>query len=79
MIRSPGVLKGTVHGRTIELDQESGLPDGQTVSVVLTPSPSGGDRLRRAFGAWAGDAAELDEFLEGIRRDRKQDRPVVGT
>jgi hypothetical protein len=29
------VMKGVVHGRTIELETESGLPDGQAVSVTL--------------------------------------------
>jgi uncharacterized protein (DUF433 family) len=28
-------LKGVVHGRVIELDQDLGLPDGQTVTVTL--------------------------------------------
>lgn len=31
MNETPTVLKGIVHGKTIELDQESGLPDGQEV------------------------------------------------
>ena len=31
--------------------------------------------LRKSFGGWAEDAAELDEFLDGLRRDRRQDRP----
>ncbi|HZU35876.1 MAG TPA: hypothetical protein VFA18_08210 [Gemmataceae bacterium] len=31
-------LKGIVHGKLIELDQEPGLPDGQTVSVTLQPT-----------------------------------------
>jgi len=79
MAHSSGLLKGTIHGKTIELEQAPGLPDGQAVSVMLTPSPTTGEASRRAFGAWAGDAAQLDRFLEEIRRDRKQDRPVVGT
>jgi hypothetical protein len=79
MAHSSGVLKGTIHGKTIELEQAPGLPDGQTVSVMLTPSPTAGEHLRRAFGAWSGEAAQLDQFLEETRRDRKQDRPMVGT
>lgn len=38
------VFKGVVHGKTIELDQERGLPDGQAVSVAiqrLVPTHSG--------------------------------------
>src|SRR5947209_3672014 len=29
------IFKGVVHGKTIELDQEPGLPDGQKVSVQV--------------------------------------------
>lgn len=31
------VLKGVIHGRTIELEQEPELPDGQKVSVQVQP------------------------------------------
>ena len=67
-------LKGIIHGKTIELEQESGLPDGSQVAVVLQPTLVAGDGLRRAFGGWAGEDAELDEFLTEMRRNRKQDR-----
>jgi uncharacterized protein (DUF433 family) len=136
------VLKGVIHGRTIELQSEPGLPDGQEVSVeirpvdeaplwlerlVVDPSvrpgklvvkgtrllaedlaglveegrtdaelaeqyqeltpedmaairqyaavPSG---LRRAFGGWAEDANELDEYLDWTRRQRTIGRRKVG-
>ena len=129
------ILKGVIHGRTIELRSEPGLPDGQEVSVeirpvdeaplwlerlVVDPSvrpgkfvvketrllaedlaglveegrtdaellglyqeltpedvaairqyaavPSG---LRRAFGGWAEDADELNEYLDWTRRQRR--------
>ena len=135
---SIAVLTGVVHGRTIELDQEPQLPDGQRVSVQVQPEegppkwlerftvdpsiapgklfvrgtrlrvedlvrlveegqsdeeirqlhaemtaedmgavrqyakvPAG---LRLSFGGWAEDAEELDEFLEGLRRDRQHER-----
>lgn len=29
------VLRGVIHGRTIELDTETGLEDGRAVEVVL--------------------------------------------
>ena len=37
MTSTPAILKGIVHGKTIELEQEPGLPDGQEVSVVVQP------------------------------------------
>ena len=73
-------LRGVVHGRMIELENEPGLPDGQSVTVVVQPTnavientecTSPNTRLRRAFGAWAEDAEELDEYLAWNRRQRR--------
>jgi hypothetical protein len=69
------IVKGTVHGRSIQLDHEPGLPEGQLVSVVLRPALPPGEGLRRSFGAWAADARELDNFVAGVYRDRKDHRP----
>jgi hypothetical protein len=61
-----------VRGKTIELEEVTGFADGQPVSVKLAAAlPMGGD-LRRAFGAWADDAAELDIFLRRIHGERNQ-------
>jgi len=147
------ILKGVIHGKTIELDRAPGLPDGESVTVSLqriaatpnlaarapvppvetwchridfdsavTPTlkvvkgtgliaeelvaeletgksdeelikahpeltaedvtalrnygrcPVG---LRRAFGGWADDAEELDEYLEWNRQQRKLGRPEI--
>jgi hypothetical protein len=56
------------------LEQESGLPDGQEVSVTLQAASSSGDGLRASFGSWADDAQEVDHFLEQVRRGRSQAR-----
>lgn len=75
-----GVFAGIIHGKTIELIDAPGLPDGQAVSVVVQPLESienhlpPGEGLRRAFGSWAEDASELDKFLEEIRHRRKRNR-----
>lgn len=135
------VLQGVLHGKTIELDQPSGLPDGQKVNVQLQPveappewlSRFGVDPtvavgkllvkgtrllaedlaseleqgrtdqelltmhpdltsvdvaalhhyvqvpapLRRAFGGWAKDAAELDQHLALLREHRKIKRREI--
>jgi hypothetical protein len=62
----------------IELDSEPGLPDGQQVTIVVRPTTlDAGDvgkafpGLRRAFGAWAQDADDLDEYLQWNRRQRR--------
>jgi hypothetical protein len=73
---------GVIHGKTIELASEPGLPDGQIVSVVVNPVVSEGavpigDGLHRAFGGWAEDGDELDQFLEFARQQRAIRRPEV--
>ncbi len=83
MASIPTVLRGVVHGNTIELEQALGLPDGETVNVTierLTQTDRRlppGEGIRRAEGAWAEDAEELDKFLEWNRRQRKVSRPEV--
>jgi hypothetical protein len=77
------VLKGVVHGKTIELEHESGLPDGQAVNVTIQPVAEAGqlavgEGLRQSFGAWAEDTEELDRYLEWNRRQRKIGRAEVG-
>jgi hypothetical protein len=37
-----------------------------------------GEGLRRAFGAWADDAEDVDRFLEWTYAQRKRDRPAPG-
>lgn len=77
------VLQGTVHGRMIELERESGLPDGQPVSVTLVPSsavPKSTEalaRLKRAAGGWADDGEGLERFLEWNRQQRKSQRREI--
>jgi len=139
-------LKGVIRGKAIELSEETGLPEGQEVTVdiqpilarqpvpeppvpwwlarldvnpgvrpgklvikgtslladelvarlgegwdepkllrsypELTPEDIAAVReygrlpleMRRCFGAWADDAAELDEYLEWNRQQRKVNR-----
>ena len=76
-------LRGVVHGRTIELEDDAGLPDGQRVCVTVLPLrqeevSAPGEGLRRAFGAWADDADALDQYLEWNRQQRKLGRPETG-
>jgi hypothetical protein len=72
----PGAFDGVVHGKTIELAESPGLPDGQAVSVIVKLVESNdarlppGEGLRRAFGGWAEDGEELDKFLEWTRQQR---------
>jgi hypothetical protein len=70
-------IHGKVRGRTIELDDDLGVPDSQEVEVQVkvVPSPKKwGDGLRRCAGARANEwTAEDDRILEEIYQDRKRD------
>ena len=76
--------QGVIHGKIIELEQEPGFPDGQRVEVTMTPLPQEqaeklppGEGLRRAFGTWAEDAKELDDFLDWNHQQRKIGRREI--
>lgn len=74
------VLRGVVHGRMIELDQDAGLPEGQPVSVLVRPlvdKLAPGEGLKRSFGGWGDNADDLDEYLEWSRQQRKSSRSRV--
>jgi hypothetical protein len=70
-------LQGVVHGRTIELHEDLGVAEGQTVEVQITLVPATaqwGDGLRRCAGALANEwTAEDDRILAAIHQDRKRD------
>jgi hypothetical protein len=75
------LMRGVIRGKTIELEQAPGLPDGQPVGVTVEPLAATdpeplppGEGLRRAFGAWSEDAEELAVFLEWNRQQRKLGR-----
>jgi hypothetical protein len=67
-------MRGVIHGNTIQVEGDLNLPEGQQVTVVIQPVLTPEEAIRQSFGAWAADAPELDEFLEGLRRDREQER-----
>ena len=68
---------GKVHGKTIELDEDLGVPDGQEVELevkVVTTAKRWGDGLRRCAGALANEwTDEDDRILEEIYQERKRD------
>jgi hypothetical protein len=77
-------VRGTIHGKLIELAEETGLPDGQQVTVFVQPVAVSAERplppgegLRRAFGAWAEDADELDRYLQWNQEQRSLSREEI--
>ena len=76
------VLRGVAHGKIIELDRESMLPDGQQVTVILEPVSQSetlpaGEGIRRSAGGWSDDPEGLEQYLEWNRRQRKIGRPEI--
>ncbi len=70
-------LTGTVHGRMIELERDTSLPDGARVRISLEPvelsSPSGQAQaaILESAGAWSdADDSEFDRWLESTRQTR---------
>src|SRR5262249_33542072 len=78
-------IKGIIHGKLIELDEEPGLPEGKKVSVTVEPvppatsptSPEALESLRQAAGGWSDDPEGLEEFLRWNRQQRKGNRPEI--
>lgn len=78
-------LYGKVHGRTIELDEDLGVADGQEVEVQVTmirakkrlPGPPPGWKAGQpsaTAGVMADSCTEDDDLiLEEIYRDRKRE------
>ncbi len=78
---TPTILRGTIRGKTIELEEAPGLPDGQQVTVKVEAAPlqpkgdqNGLEALKRAAGSWSDEPEGLDQFLEWNRQQRKVNR-----
>ena len=67
------VLRGTIQGKTIELEKETDLPDGLEVIVAIRLKP--GDGLRLSAGGWADMTPEEVADLEDIL-SRSRGRPI---
>jgi len=70
-------IHGTIRGRTIELAEDLGLNEGQSVEVrvtAVTRTQPWGEGLRRCAGALADEWTEEDDrILEEIHQDRKRE------
>ena len=70
------LIRGKVHGRTIELAEDLGLAEGQEVEVQVKVSPltrKWGEGILRTAGALADDP-HWDAIMEEIYRQRKLER-----
>ena len=68
-------LHGTVHGRTIELDEDPGVADGQEVElqIQIATARKWGEGILRSAGGWA-EYPEMDDIMEKIYQERKLER-----
>ena len=64
------ILRGVIRGRTIELAEDAGLPDGQQVAAFLHVEGNSAASRRTAAGMLA-DYPEMDQYLEEVLGERK--------
>ena len=73
-------IHGRIHGKTIELDEDPGVAEGQEVEVKVTivqPSRKWGEGILSSAGGWS-DHPEMDAIMERIQQERKLERrPLV--
>ena len=73
-------LHGTVHGRTIELDEDPGVADGVEVElhIQVATARKWGEGILRSAGGWV-EYPEMDDIMEKIYQERKLERrPQMG-
>jgi hypothetical protein len=72
-------VHGTVHGRTIQLDQDLGVADGQEVEIqvkLISSPPTWGAGILSAAGGWA-EFPEMDAVFEKIYAQRQVERRSI--
>jgi hypothetical protein len=71
------VIHGVVHGKTITVDEDLGLTEGQVVQLTIRPvlpptSRQPGEGFLRTEGVLADDPY-WDDIMEEIYQERKRD------
>lgn len=71
------VQRGRISGRTIKLDEPTGLPDGAEVVIRIEGAEEGVQRLSKeqwlaspVFGMWA-DREDMADPAEWVRKQRE--------
>lgn len=71
------LVEGIVHGKTIEVAEDLGIPDGQKVELIVkTPggTAAAGEGLLRSAGPLPDDSPKDDQILLEIEKSRKSAR-----
>jgi len=66
-------IHGKVHGRTIELDEDLGVAEGQEVEVqvkIIQPTGKWGEGVQQSAGGWA-DYPQMDAVMGKIHQERR--------
>jgi hypothetical protein len=78
-------IHGKVHGKTIELDEDLGVAEGQEVEVRVTLIPNSGrlpgEGILRTEGALAEDEewdANMDQVYVARKLERRPPSPELG-
>lgn len=69
-------IRGKVHGKTIELDEDLGMDEGQEVDVqvkIVQPAKKWGEGILRTAGALADDT-HWDAIMGKVHQARKVER-----
>ncbi len=70
------IVHGRVRGKTIELDEDLGVAEGEEVEVQVRTVRSAyewGKGILRSAGGWT-DYPEMDAIMERFHQDRKLER-----
>ena len=81
MSKATAVLRGIVHGKSIELEHPFPMPDGSEIELVVRRTPISTEqrkqRLEAIFGSCEQDSEDLDDFLGLNREQCKHSRPEL--
>jgi hypothetical protein len=73
----PTLVRGVIHGKTIELESPLNVADGETVEVrvrIISKPPRSLEGILKASGAFANDP-QSDADFEFLERQRKSSFP----
>jgi hypothetical protein len=75
----PEVVRGVIHGKTIELLADPGIADGRRVEITIRSIAQQDDRtdaIVRTAGSMANDP-EFEAVMEEVRRYRNRETTVT--
>lgn len=72
------VRGGYLHGKTIELEEDTGLPDGVYLRIILESTDISleerKERIRALGGTWSDDST-IEGIFDEIQKERENNLP----